>query len=113
MCLRTVKDTIENVLFELENSLSMFEVIFSLIKELESPPQQEFGGQSSCRSKALQRRRPDKRPRMPSELVCTFHAVTHCHCVHTRHCDPVLNPQNKERTCQSHLWHLLDRHVAF
>lgn len=57
MCLRTVKDTIENVLFELESSPSMFEVIFSLMKELESPPQQEFGGQSSRRSKALQRRR--------------------------------------------------------
>lgn len=47
---------------------------------------------------ALHRRRPDERPRTPAEWVCTFHAVTHCHCVHTWHCDPVPNPRNEGRT---------------
>lgn len=42
VCLHTVKDALENVLFDPESSLSMFKGIFNLIKEFKNPPQQEL-----------------------------------------------------------------------
>lgn len=38
VCLHTVKDAIENVLFDPENSLSMFKGIFNRIKEFKKSP---------------------------------------------------------------------------